>query len=67
LKGTQLPPIGGSCDSEAVNGEAKDISSDGLCIVTRRPIHVFYAILCKLRLPQAPASIPVLARVRWMV
>lgn len=65
MKGTQLPPIGGPYDSEAVNGEVKDISSDGLCIVTRRPIHVSYAILCKLRLPQVPASIPILARVRW--
>ena len=52
--------------SPGIHGEARNISSGGLCVLLDQTCTASSLLQCEIFLVGSPAAIPTLMRVRWM-
>lgn len=66
VRATEFQQLGSSATgSKGIEGQIRNISSVGICLVTRHPLNDFHMVRCELRLQEIPVAIPLLAQVRW--
>lgn len=66
LRACPLPLLpGANSQSRAVEGRIQNISSGGLCVLTRQPLTVSEILWGEIALPGTHASVPTLLQVRW--
>ena len=50
----------------AISSEIRNLSSTGMCLLVDRTCTVSSVVRCQVFFPGSPASIPTLARIRWI-